>query len=220
MNNRQFYNRISAEVRRCLDEAEHMRQHMLHLEEQSRDNKYSAEYKQIFAEQARQERRNIERVIEDGKKACQAVCDEYTAELRDADALRGADVNDDMKLLQGGVKLSSNDVQSVLNRNSSNRTMTQLILRYAEENGIETGMRYVGNKFKIDKVNSAMTAVDVALKWWNDPAAKMFEKLIDKGSALHGAFALEDDRHEEPASVTFTQEQVNVIMNGLHLDQA
>lgn len=220
MNNRQFYNRISAEVRRCLDEAERMRQHMLHLEEQSRDNKYSAEYKQIFAEQARQERRNIERIIENGKKACQAICDEYTAELRDADALRGADVNDDMKLLQGGVKLSRNDVQSMLNRNSSNRTMTQLILRYAEDNGIETGVQYVGNKPKIDKVNSAMSAVDVALKWWHDPSTMMFDKLIGKGSALHGAFAIEHDTPEEAAPVTFSQEQVDVIMNGLHLDQA
>lgn len=220
MNNRQFYNRISAEVRRCLDEAERMRQHMMHLEEQARDNKYSAEYKQIFAEQARQERKNIERITEDGKKACRAICEEYAAELRDVDALRGADINDDMKLLQCGLNLSQNDIRAMLNRNSSNRTMTQLILRYAEDNGIDSGVRYIGNKPKIDKVNSAMSAVEVALKWWHDPSTMMFDKLIGKGSALYSAFALEDDTPEEPAPVTFSQAQVDVILNGLHLDQA
>lgn len=220
MNNRQFYNRISSEVRRCLDEIESMRQHMLHLEEQSRDNKYSAEYKQIFAEQARQQRREIERVVYESRKACQAICDEFTAELRDADTLQGADINDDMKLLQCGVKLSQSDIHSMLKRNSSNRTMTQLILRYAEDNGIDAGVRYIGNKLKIDKVNSAMSAVDVALKWWHDPTTMMYDKLIGKGSALYGAFALEDDTPEEPAPVTFSQAQVDVILNGLHLDQA
>ena len=66
------------------------------------------------------------------------MCDSYIAELRDEDELDPTKLTDDVRLLNSGVKMTSRDIKAMLKRNSDNRTMLQVILRYADEHNIET----------------------------------------------------------------------------------
>lgn len=218
MKNSEFYNRITGSVRGCLDRVGIMRELVTGMEQNSQSDKYSFAYRQIFSDEARNKRKEIGRAIDECRSECRAICEEYADFLRDEDALKGADVNDDMRLLQGGVRLSGQDVKSMIQRNAGNRTMLQLILNYAEDHGIETGLRYIGNKRKIDEVMAAMSAVEVTLKWWEDPKVGMFDKLMGEGSILHGQFAEDDEESEAHVTfdgVTFTQEQANAIIDAL-----
>lgn len=67
---------------------------------------------------------------------------QYRADSAERNNLNPAELTDDVKLLQSGIILRKNDIQGMLKRNASNRTMTQIILRYAEEHGIDTGVVY------------------------------------------------------------------------------
>lgn len=218
MKNSEFYKRITGSVRGCLDRVEIMRELMTGMEQNAQSDKYSPAYRQIFSDNARDKRIEIREALDECRRECRAVCEEYANFLRDEDALKGADVNDDMRLLQDGIRLSTQDVKSMIQRNAGNRTMLQLILNYAEDHGIETGLRYIGNKRKVDEVMSAMSAVEVTLKWWEDPKVGMFDKLMGEGSILHGQFSEDDEAPETPVTfngATFTQEQANAIIDAL-----
>ena len=71
-----------------------------------------------------------------------SLIDNYESEVAEMDSLDPAEITDDIKLLQSGIKLTDRDLKSMLKRNEDNRTMTQLILRYAEEKKIEVGSVY------------------------------------------------------------------------------
>lgn len=110
--------------------------------------------------------------------ACDAALDharglvaQYRADVDRLNDLNPDDLNDDIKLLNAGVTLLPRDVDALLRRNASNRTMVQIILRYANEHGIETKAMYNGTR---DEANNA-DLVDGVLRY--------YEKWIDKGNA-------------------------------------
>lgn len=80
------------------------------------------------------------------RKACDAALNEarelveqYRFDAAEQDKLNPAELTDDVKLLQSGIYLKPRDIEGMLRRNEGNKTMTQIILRYAEENKIDTG---------------------------------------------------------------------------------
>lgn len=110
--------------------------------------------------------------------ACDAALDharglvsEYRADVERLNDLNPDDLNDDIKLLNAGVTLLPRDVDALLRRNASNRTMVQIILRYAKEHGIETKAMYYGTRNEADNADF----VDGVLHY--------YEKWIDKGNA-------------------------------------
>lgn len=122
---------------------------------------------------------NIERLRISGKAEVERLCEEYKVELRKADALNGNDLTDDAKLLSSGVKLSKKDLEYMLDRNKGNNTMTQLILRYADENGMKMGV-YTGNNALIESLKAIPYSAEVCLKWSDRRA--IFDKLMGEGS--------------------------------------
>lgn len=101
-----------------------------------------------------------------------AFIDEYESAIRDMDVLHPEEITDDIKLLQSGIKLKERDINSMLSRNEGNRTMQQLILRYAEDNGIETGTVYreaLGEKTQ--EINNMRMIVDAYKKYVYDENA-------------------------------------------------
>lgn len=67
--------------------------------------------------------------------------EKMVAEYRESSArlnnLNPADITDDIKLLQAGVTLLPRDLEAILERNKDNRTMVQLVERYAKQNKID-----------------------------------------------------------------------------------
>ena len=83
-----------------------------------------------------------------------AMIDNYEQEIAELDALNPDEITDDIKLLQSGIKLNERDIKSMLNRNQGNRTMEQLILRYADEKKIDAGFTYQSSlSQQRDKIN-------------------------------------------------------------------
>lgn len=78
--------------------------------------------------------------------AKKAVADKINAHITDLerlDALNPSELTDDCKLLSSGIPLTESDIRFMLERNANNRSMTQIILRYAHEHDIKTNVAYV-----------------------------------------------------------------------------
>ena len=87
-------------------------------------------------------RRKVETMCDGAIKAARNHVDQYKADAEELNNLNPAELTDDVKLLQPGIRLKPRDIQGMLNRNADNRTMTQIILRYAEEQKIDIGKTY------------------------------------------------------------------------------
>ena len=113
-----------------------------------------------------------------------SMCEEAISEAQghinqyktDADALNNlnpAELTDDIKLLQSGIVLKAGDIQGILKRNEGNRTMTQIILRYAEEHGIDTGNTlYVGGQQEQQTARNLEGILYYYKNWIDKPNAK------------------------------------------------
>lgn len=90
-----------------------------------------------------------------------------------ANQLNPAELTDDVKLLQSGIILKPRDIEGMLERNVGNRTMTQVILRYAEENKIALGRTYyTGGQEEEETARSLDNILYYYARWINKPNAK------------------------------------------------
>ena len=118
------------------------------------------------------------------KSKVQSMCDsamkeaenhvaQYRADAAELNNLDPAELTDDVKLLQSGITLLPRDIQGMLKRNSGNRTMTQIILRYAKEHNIETGgTYYIGGQQEEETARGLDTIISYYAKWIDKPNAK------------------------------------------------
>ena len=113
-------------------------------------------------------------------KACQSALDEarnaiaqYRADNAELNKLNPSELTDDVKLLQSGIVLKPRDIEGMLKRNEGNRTMTQIILRYAQENKIDTGHNYfVGGQQEEETARSLDSIIYYYKNWIDKPNAK------------------------------------------------
>lgn len=157
----------------------------------SNNKKYTPQY---IRDELHPKRKSLQRQIEDRKALAhdriQRMCDDYIAELRDEDELDPSKLTDDVRLLNSGVKMTSRDIKAMLKRNSDNRTMLQVILRYADEHNIETdGTYYTGNNMTIRNVASIPVVADSCIKWHGSES--VWNQLMGEQSEM-GQFFSED----------------------------
>lgn len=128
-----------------------------------------------YSDEARREmlteKTGILREIEDFSaetiKSAHDMVDVYRAKVQQENELRGEDVTEDAKLLGLGVTLTEADITGMLRRNAGNRTMEQLILRYADEHGIKpNGAVYVNSAAQsIAALNSLDGVINYYAGW-------------------------------------------------------
>lgn len=187
MNKKEFYEKVTGSVTKSVEKLSQKRERIEELEGEKRSGKLSQEYiTKTIDPEIRSLKREIEDLKEAGKKTVEKYCEEYRAELIDEDSLHGADLTDDARLLSSGITLKKRDLDSMLNRNSENRTMVQLILRYAKENGIDLGRMYVGNDETLALVSAVPYTTEIVLKW--EGRNGMYEKLMGEGTDFEKAF--------------------------------
>lgn len=140
-----------------------------YLEEKLKSDRYTDKAK---SEDIRPQRDALKREIEndsaDALKKAASYVREYQEKLERADMLNPSDITDDIRLLNIGVKLKPRDIVSMLNRNKGNATMTQIILRYADENMIDMGADrqiYVGNAQEIKEAENLIELINSYGKW-------------------------------------------------------
>ena len=117
----------------------------------------------------------------EGKMSVESLCSSYERELTEADSIKGSELTDDARLLSLGM-LDKRDLETMLKRNDNNRTMTQLICRYAKKNDIDLGVQYVGNDDIITSLKSFPYVTETVLKWSNNPS--VYNQLMGEGSDL------------------------------------
>lgn len=99
--------------------------------------------------------------------------EQYRVDNAELNQLNPAELTDDVKLLQSGIILKQRDIEGMLKRNENNRTMTQIILRYAEENKINTGHNYFFGGKEEEETARALDSILYYYKNWIDkPNAK------------------------------------------------
>lgn len=197
MTRKQFYLNLHKAVKDGVSRIVKARNELAKTMEEMKNDMYSREYIENTLEPRRREAvRKIEQESDKAKEAAYALLDEYIIQLEDEDALNGADINDDLKLLTCGMKLSKKDLLDMVKRNENNRTMTQMIIRYAEDNGVDIGIVYRGNKGLIETVKQLKANVDYAIKWTEYPKVNdMVERVWGEGTQMFNYFVLtsEDD---------------------------
>ena len=124
-------------------------------------------------------KREIENAQEEARRAVASRVNAYIADLEREDALDPDKLTDDCKLLNAGVTLNARDINTMLERNSGNRTMTQVILRYAREHDIDIGRTYyIGNEEAIRNARSLSGTFNLYIDHWMN--TKKSREMIDK----------------------------------------
>lgn len=183
---REFYNQVNGVVKEGLKNLQDLSAQLDDVSKAISSGKYSEKY---IREKQDSIKRQMKEVRANANKEAKRICDEYTDELRAQDDLDPSLLTEDVKLLHAGVKLTKRDITAMLNRNADNHTMTQVILRYCEENGIDTGgVYYVGNKPIIDNVSTVPYTAEVALRW-SDSQSTVYERIMGEGSDLEKVFS-------------------------------
>lgn len=110
---------------------------------------------------------DLERAQDEANAAALAAIDAKCEALAQADELNPADITDDVRLFNCGVKLSERDIKSILRRNAGNATMEQLAIRYAEQNGVDLGrVYYIGHDADIRRVRGLADTVRLYTSNW------------------------------------------------------
>lgn len=165
------------------DSTERIREKLDHkndLEERKASGRYSD---QVIKDELEPEiyklRREIENDSDQAIKDALQVVEDYQEKLRKMDDLDPSMINDDIKLFQSGIKLTPRDIQAVIDRNTENETMTQIALRYAEDNDIKLGVTYVGHTEAIAAAESVKGAVSYLRGYIaSDNALEMYRRLL------------------------------------------
>lgn len=106
-----------------------------------------------------------------------AIIDAFRQKVDDDNQLNPAEITDDIKLLQSGLPLYECDLKAMLSRNANNKTMSQLILRYAEEREMYNVGRYIGGTAERQLADSLDGITDSFVNQWIDSQEDAAEML-------------------------------------------
>lgn len=194
MNHRTFYETVTRSVSEALNRVETLRAQLNETAAKRESGRYTSSYIRAHIEpELIRLRREIRRTLAEAKAEADGIIADYAAALRQEDELKSEALNDDVKLLNCGVRLNRDELEALLARNTGNPTMTRIILRYAEENHVNMdGVRYVGNQRRIQNLDEVSEVVNIALKWWEYPERRMFQRMLGEGSPFHRVYGQEE----------------------------
>ena len=159
------------------------------METKKRSGKYDPKYiRERIDPEILRLKKMIQALSDDSKATVLGLCDTYKKQLADEDCLKSSDLTSDVNLLNAGVKLQRRDLEAMLTRNEGNRTMTRIILQYADQNKIDMGgIHYTGNDETIQLIDSVPYTAEIVTKWHSRP--DVYDRLMGEGSELHGMFS-------------------------------
>lgn len=147
---------------------------------------YSGVYRgEVFKQKRAALAEKRDAAVKNGNDAIYSLLHNFKEKIKGIDALVGADLTDDAKLLDSPIELSKEDLTAIYDRNKGNRTMQQLTMQRAKKAGIFIDrIFYTEADIVIDAekfTKSALTAMpgmnnDFFNILWADD--KKFEKLV------------------------------------------
>jgi len=144
-------------------------QEQTELEERAASGRYSAEtvkneIRPRIDDLKRQTRKLSEQAIADAK----ALVANYRADIDARNDLDPNEITDDIRLLQCGVPLTARDIEVILKRNESNRTMSVLALRYAEQHDLKIENRPFTFELETKAARDRADALDQTLLYFQN----------------------------------------------------
>ena len=141
------------------------------LDEKIKSGRYSApvvkEYQEKKAELSKSLRMESEGTI---KRAKEAIAQYRADETARRNMLIPSEITEDIRLLQAGVTLNRNDLESILDRTEGNRTMFHIVTRYAKEHGIEIGGKYRTEDGEVERLANTLSGLTKYYSnWINEP---------------------------------------------------
>lgn len=128
-------------------------------------------------------RRKIRESSEKAIATANDIIKQYRIDVERMNELDPAEITDDINLLQDGIVLLPRDIRAMMRRNAENRTMTQIILRYAHEHDIDTsGIVYTGGgQREMENAKNLEEIVRYYAGWIDKPnAPEMLRKFFLK----------------------------------------
>lgn len=169
MTRKEYYKRLTEGVNSNFAEYQSKKTEYDKLTQDKKSGEYTADYiaKEITPKQyaLKQAMDSIQKKASNDVKE---LTEEMRIHLRGLDALNPNEITDDVKILNSGVKLTKNDLQSIIDKNPTNRTMTQLALRYASENNIDMGLTYNNAESEMKTYESIEQVANVVIKWFDN----------------------------------------------------
>jgi hypothetical protein len=117
------------------------------------------------------------RMIHDALQGAKNKVAQFRKDVASENNLNPADLTDDIKLLQPGIVLMERDIDGMLERNKDNKTMVQVILRYADEHNIKVNRVYAGGTEEETIANNLDTILRYYENWIDKPDALV---MLDK----------------------------------------
>lgn len=117
------------------------------------------------------------RMIHDALQGAKNKVAQFRKDVANENNLNPADLTDDIKLLQPGIVLNERDIEGMLERNKDNKTMVQVILRYANERNIKVNRVYAGGTEEETIANNLDTILRYYENWIDKPDALV---MLDK----------------------------------------
>lgn len=188
MTKREYYKELKKTIDEGFTAYQKKRQEYNRLREQRDRQDYSARYinSELIPEMAKI-KRQLEDIQYNTRETVRKLTEEIKKTVSDSNRLNPEDLTEDVKLLQGGLILKKRDIEGILERNSDNRTMIQLALRYAEEHDIKLDAVYIENSSSV--FDSAQSALDIVVKWYDTDKKETFDRVYDcifsEGSELY-----------------------------------
>lgn len=135
------------------------------IEEKIRSGRYSdAVVRQELKPQRDDLKAEIRQKSEKAIRDAREKVNEYRQKIQAENTLNPKDLTDDIKLLRAGITLNADDLRAMLDRNSENKTMVQIILRFAKEHDINVGVYYTGG----DEEKATADELDNILSYYAD----------------------------------------------------
>ncbi len=179
MNDQTFVNAVVDALKEATDNVQTLAKKRDEIDAEIKSGKYSRAGVSELMDKAWSIKREIQAAKDSGFAAARAIIADYKAEIEREDQLNPADLTDDIKLLSMGVPLLKRDIMGLLERNAGNRTMTQIILRYAKEHDIDTGMIYHNTADHARAVEQYWNILPYYEKWMDtDRAYDMLNKFF------------------------------------------
>jgi len=156
---------------------------IVNLENKMGSAKYSSEYKKdTFEPKLKQMKKERDDIREKAVEAVRKLAREYMDKQAALDELRGDQITDDARLLTCGIKLTPRELEKMFDRNAGNGTMQQIIVRYANEQGMHKDFRRAYHTRSSTCVNldhDLAYQADVALKHYDQKNA--YEQIAGEG---------------------------------------
>lgn len=171
------------ELKKLVDEGFAMGQGLVKerkdLQDMVESGNYSYEYlRDTIHPRLREIRDELSRIRYRVNDGAQSLTDQIKEGLEELDALNPEELTEDAKLFQSGIPLRKNDLEQIIKRNPGNRTMAQLVFRYAEDNKIDLGGNYVNARSAGNYFNQIRGNVNYVSRWIGEDE-RTYRKIYD-----------------------------------------